>query len=101
MWMIVMFDIPSSDKKNINISKKFRNKLLDIGFNMMQYSVYIKYCSTKSNVEKHENYIKNLSPKVGKINIFTITNKQFQNIINIENNEYKINKSTPEEYQIF
>ena len=44
MWMIVMFDLPVGTDKERKKATKFRNFLLDEGFSMSQFSVYLKFC---------------------------------------------------------
>ena len=44
MWMIVMFDLPVGTDKERKRATKFRNFLLDEGFSMSQFSVYLKFC---------------------------------------------------------
>ena len=42
MWIICMFDIPVRTKTEMRKATRFRNLLLDEGFVMKQFSVYIK-----------------------------------------------------------
>jgi CRISPR-associated protein Cas2 len=74
MWV---YDLPTetqADKKNFT---KFRNNLLKDGFEMFQFSMYIRHCASRENAEVHiQRVINNLPPK-GKIGILTITDKQF------------------------
>lgn len=42
MWIICMFDIPVRTKTEMRKATRFRNLLLDNGFVMKQFSVYIK-----------------------------------------------------------
>ena len=39
-WLIVIFDLPVTTKKERRLATKFRNDLLDEGYLMLQYSVY-------------------------------------------------------------
>ena len=48
MWLVVMFDLPVATKIERKLATQFRNNLLDMGFEMMQFSVYTKFCSSKS-----------------------------------------------------
>ena len=40
MWLQVMFDLPVNTKKQRKKATGFRNGLLDLGFEMIQFSVY-------------------------------------------------------------
>jgi len=40
MWLLVMFDLPVTQKEERKEAADFRNYLLDLGFEMAQFSVY-------------------------------------------------------------
>ncbi|MDE7469345.1 MAG: CRISPR-associated endonuclease Cas2, partial [Desulfovibrionaceae bacterium] len=42
MWILVMFDLPTVTREEQKRATEFRNSLLELGFQMMQYSVYIR-----------------------------------------------------------
>ncbi len=81
MWLFTFFDLPVTTKKERKMASKFRYRLLDLGFQMVQYSVYSKVCPSK---EKVESLIKKISyqlPQNGKIDLLAVTDKQFSNIV--------------------
>jgi len=80
MWLFVMFDLPVGTKKERKQATGFRNHLLDLGFEMSQFSVYLKYCASTEKAETVGNKISQHLPAGGKIDILTITDKQFANI---------------------
>lgn len=41
MWILVFFDLPTETKKDIKEYTIFRKFLLDDGFTMFQFSIYI------------------------------------------------------------
>lgn len=43
MWIFVMFDLPVGSKKETREATKFREYLLDEGFEMSQFSVYARF----------------------------------------------------------
>lgn len=43
MWCLVMFDLPVLTKRQRSEATRFRHFLLDEGFWMAQYSVYVRY----------------------------------------------------------
>lgn len=94
MWMMVMFDLPtltSADRKEYT---RFRNYLLDCGFDMSQYSVYFRPLSSKERVERFEIKIARQLPKLGKVQIITITDKQYENIKAYHGNNPHLPKKT-------
>ena len=51
MWVIVMFDLPTDDKYMRKDYTRFRKFLLEDGFIMMQYSVYMRHSSSEENAQ--------------------------------------------------
>ncbi len=47
MWLFVLFDLPVGTKRERKAANGFRHALLDLGFEMSQFSVYIKYSAGK------------------------------------------------------
>lgn len=82
MWLLVFFDLPTETKVERKAASGFRKKLLDDGFSMFQYSVYLRHCASRENGQVHINRVKNILPKYGKISIFQITDKQFEKMEN-------------------
>ena len=80
MWMMVMFDLPVAERKNRRAYTKFRNFLLDQGFQMAQFSVYYRLLAGKEIAERLEKSIRENLPRYGTIQILTITDKQYENM---------------------
>ena len=80
MWLFVMFDLPVGTEKERKQATSFRNHLLDLGFEMSQFSVYLKYCASSEKAETVGNLIQHQLPPGGKVDILTITDKQFTNM---------------------
>jgi CRISPR-associated protein Cas2 len=83
MWMFVLFDLPVTTKATRKLATQFRNELLNMGFLMHQFSVYVKRCSSREKVDTVAYKIQKIIPKNGKVNIMWITDKQFQDSIQI------------------
>jgi CRISPR-associated protein Cas2 len=77
MWVLVFFDLPTETSEERKIYARFRKELLNDGFNMFQFSIYCRHCSSRENAEVHINRIKAFLPEKGHIGIITITDKQF------------------------
>lgn len=77
MWVLVLFDLPTETKKERKIYAQFRKKLLQDGFSMFQFSIYLRHCPTAENADTHIRRVKNMLPEVGKVGILRITDKQF------------------------
>ena len=77
VWVVVMFDLPTVTAAEKARYRAFRSSLLNDGFTMMQYSVYIRHCPSEENAEVHFRRIKEAVPVEGQVRILYITDKQF------------------------
>ena len=77
MWVLVFFDLPTETKKERKIYTDFRKKILQDGFTMFQFSIYLRHCSSMQNAEVHINRVKKILPEKGHIGIMCVTDKQF------------------------
>lgn len=78
MWVLVLFDLPTETKKQRSQATRFRKELLDDGFIMFQFSIYLRHCPSKENADVHIRRVKKCLPEFGKIGIICITDKQFE-----------------------
>lgn len=77
MWTLVMYDLPTETRKDRKIASKFRKKLMEDGFSMFQFSMYVRHSASSENATVHSNRVKKMLPEYGKIGILQITDKQF------------------------
>lgn len=77
MWIMVFFDLPTETKKERREHALFRKNLVKDGFTMFQFSIYIRHCASKENMQVHIRRIKKFIPDKGKVGIMSITDKQF------------------------
>lgn len=77
MWIFVFFDLPTETKSDRKKSAEFRKHLLQDGFTMFQFSIYLRHCPSRENADVHIKRVKNRLPKEGYVGILTITDKQF------------------------
>lgn len=80
MWTIVLFDLPTDTKAARRGYNRFRKFLLQDGFIMMQYSVYMRHSSSDENARVHAKRVKSSLPDDGEVRIIKITDKQFGKI---------------------
>lgn len=69
MWCLVMFDLPVKTKRQRHAATVFRNMLLDMGYGMVQYSVYVRYTPTQSGNRATVKMIKDNLPANGLVRI--------------------------------
>lgn len=80
MWVLVLYDLPTETKTNVRDAGLFRKRLLDDGFTLFQFSMYVRHCPSRENAEVHIKRVKNILPRAGKVAIMCITDKQFGDI---------------------
>lgn len=80
MWVLVLFDLPTETKRDRKIATKFRKGLVENGFSMFQFSIYIRHCPSYENANVHIARVKRMLPEKGKVGIMCITDKQFGNM---------------------
>lgn len=101
MWMIVMFDLPVLTKQERKAATDFRNKLLDLGFEMSQFSVYIRFCTGYAQVETYSKHVEAALPEGGKVNILQLTDKQYERILTFHGQVKDPPKKTPDQFDLF
>lgn len=94
MWILVLFDLPTETKTERKAASGFRKKLLNDGFTMFQFSIYIRHCASRENSKVHVKRVKSMLPKHGKVCMFEITDKQFE-MMEIFHGRKEIPKPTP------
>ncbi len=82
MWLFVFFDLPVMTKKDRKAATQFRKALEKDGFSMMQFSVYVRHCPSKENMDVHIKRVQLAIPDTGLVSVLSVTDKQFSNIRN-------------------
>ena len=80
MWILVFFDLPTETKKERKDAALFRKNLMRDGFTMFQFSIYVRHCASKENMEVHLKRVRAFIPEYGKIGIISLTDKQFSDM---------------------
>jgi CRISPR-associated protein Cas2 len=101
MWLFVLFDLPVGTKKERKAATRFRQKLLDMGFEMSQFSVYLRYCAGKEQAESYERKVEAEMPSSGKVHIMTITDKQYENIRTYRGRKRERSPENPNQFALF
>jgi CRISPR-associated protein Cas2 len=98
---MVMFDLPVVEKADRVAATAFRNTLLDLGFEMAQFSVYIRFCASLSQVETLNKQVEAVLPTGGTVNILKFTDKQYEQIITFRGRRKAKNKHSPNQLELF
>ncbi|OIQ78856.1 CRISPR-associated endoribonuclease Cas2 [mine drainage metagenome] len=101
MWIVVMFDLPVVEKAERKEATDFRNTLLDMGFEMSQFSVYMRFCSSQSKVDTYCTQVEKSLPVGGKVNILQFTDKQYERIITYRGKAKQPSNKSPDQYDLF
>ena len=101
MWMVVMFDLPVVEKAERKAATDFRNTLLDLGFEMSQFSVYMRFCTGPAQVETYCKRVEEALPQGGKVNILQFTDKQYERIVSFHGQAKQPPNKTPDQFDLF
>ena len=101
MWLFVFFDLPVMTKKERKDATQFKKSLEKDGFSMMQFSVYVRHCPSKENMNVHIKRVQFALPKSGLVSILSVTDKQFSDIKNFYGKAEKVKLTAPQQLELF
>ena len=101
MWLFVFFDLPTTTKKERKDAAQFRKALERDGFTIMQYSVYIRHCPSKENMNVHIARVRASMPPSGLTSILSVTDKQFGEIQNFWGKVEREKLTIPQQLEFF
>lgn len=78
MWVFVLFDLPTESKSDVKNYIRFRKQMLKDGFQMFQFSIYVRHCSSRENADVHIKRVRIGLPPKGTVGILCITDRQFE-----------------------
>lgn len=96
-----MFDLPVVEKPERKAATDFRNALLDMGFDMSQFSVYMRFCSSPAEVETYCKRVEAALPSGGKVNILQFTDRQYERIVTFHGRAKQPANKTPDQFELF
>ncbi len=80
MRLMIMFDLPVDTAVDRKQYRQFRKNLINEGFVMIQYSVYVRVCASKKAAELLEKRIRRYVPEYGVIQSLMLTEKQYNDM---------------------
>lgn len=101
MWVVVMFDLPVIEKAERKAATAFRNSLLDMGFSMSQFSVYMRFCTSQTQIDTYGKRVESSLPEGGKVNILQFTDKQYERIISYHGRVRQAAGEAPDQFNLF
>ncbi|WP_295773670.1 CRISPR-associated endonuclease Cas2 [uncultured Limosilactobacillus sp.] len=80
MRLMVMFDLPVETSQQRRAYRVFRKKLIQEGFLMIQYSVYVRVCVNRKAAQFMEKRISNFLPENVLVQTLMLTEKQYNDM---------------------
>lgn len=101
MWVLVFFDLPTSTKKEQKDAALFRKRLMEDGFSMFQFSIYMRHCASAENADVHVRRVQALLPELGHVVVMRITDKQFGDMKIFHGKKQNPQKPQPVQLELF
>ena len=101
MWILVFFDLPTTTKRDTRNYRRFVGNLEKGGFNRFQWSIFLRHCPSRENMEVHVKRIKMFLPPKGHVAILHITDKQFGMMELFISNKKEALPKLPQQLELF
>jgi CRISPR-associated protein Cas2 len=101
MWLLVMFDLPVGNKAERRAATKFREWLLGEGYEMSQFSVYMRFCVGKEQVDRRMREVAGARPEKGSIHVLSVTDRQFESMAVFRGRVRSHGRKTPDQLELF
>ena len=101
MWLYVMFDLPVGTPAERRAATRFRHFLLDQGFEMAQYSVYLRFAESREAAEVYMERVRAALPAKGRVHIVMITDKQYENARIFTGTKREKKRGNPDQLTLF
>jgi len=101
MWLFAMFDLPVVAKEDRKRYTEFRTVLLKLGFTMMQFSVYARYCASEEGSEIHRKKVRAALPPAGFVRLLSVTDKQFAKMESFIGKKARTTEEPPDQMLLF
>lgn len=100
MRVLVLFDLPSVTKREKKSYVRFRKDIMDDGFTMMQFSIYMRFCRNLQDANKHIARVLSMAPSDGNIRILCITEKQYEDMILVIGEKSETENTVKKDYVV-
>ena len=89
MRLILIYDLPMIEDEDKRIYQRFHNRLISIGFYMLQYSVYAKIIQNDQVYRQLTSKVSKMLPQKGNIALLKVTEKQYEDMIYLRGEQNK------------
>jgi len=101
MWLLVMFDLPVVSKPDRRAASQFRQWLLDEGYEMSQFSIYMRFCVGKEQVDRRLRAIAKARPSKGSVHVLSVTDRQFEQMAVFRGKQRRRGRAAPNQLELF
>ena len=101
MWVMTMFDLPVGTREERKAATTFRHFLLDEGFEMCQYSVYLRFAGTFEKAEAITRKVGKAVPRIGLVQVLYFTDKQYERIVSFDGHSRMEPLTNPQQLVLF
>ncbi len=101
MWLFAMFDLPVTDRESRRSYAKFRKYLLNEGFHMIQFSIYIRFCENEKSSNQFRQRIEQQLPPSGEVRLISVTDRQFAKMKVFFGKKAIASESVPDQLLLF
>ena len=101
MWLVVIFDLPVGSQAERRRATGFRNMLIEEGFFMKQFSVYLRACPNRPVSDALADRIGRLVPSEGDVSIMYFTDKQYGMTRNFSGRVTRETEKKPDQFTLF
>ena len=101
MYMVVFFDLPVKLKIDRREYRLFRKALVKDGFQMLQYSVYSRYCASQHVVDQHLETVHNAVPPKGSVKILMLTSKMYERMESFYKGHREASEKEPDVFTFY
>lgn len=101
MWLFALFDLPVDTPDNRRDYSRFRKALLEAGFQMLQFSVYARYCGDDDVASTYRKRIRKYLPPGGEVRMLAVTDLQFGKMEIFDQRKRKAPEEAPSQLLLF
>jgi len=101
MWIMVLFDLPTTTREERRSYAQFRDLLLNQSFIMSQYSVYMRHTTSRIQSKPIIKRIERSVPPEGRVDILQFTDRQYGDILSFRGKNRRDSRENPDQFLMF
>ncbi len=101
MWTLVLFDLPTTTGLLRKEYERFRKALLQIGFEMFQNSVYLRWEESDDSAETLRRRVLAKAPTDGRVAVLLLTQRTWGNVQMVVDGSIRRPDEKPPNFLVF